>query len=120
MKPTICLLFVCLWLGAVTSHVISDEQVGFIHCEYEYYNNLFSILLQPNTIQNIAMCPLICRMSGSYNLPHFHSCSKYYRCWEGIYIELDCPGFEMFDHVTLECRHYDEARCLFDGPVLPE
>ena len=54
---------------------------------------------------------------GINTFPHFHDCTKYYRCIHGFFLEIDCEAGEVFDHVTLECKNADEARCVLEGPV---
>lgn len=125
MKSVFLLLIVCLSLGAIVSHVVPDDQVCVEYFSGVYRFNLLilSPFSQPKPAHietPAALCPLQCRLRGVYNVPSFHSCYRFYRCVQGIAVELDCPGYLVFDHVTLQCRMYDEARCLFEGPVVPE
>lgn len=63
-----------------------------------------------------ALCAIPCRLRGVYNVPHIRRCQQFYRCVHGVALELNCPGWDVFDHVTLQCRSSYDARCVFDGP----
>ncbi|KAJ6635835.1 hypothetical protein Bhyg_14421 [Pseudolycoriella hygida] len=60
-------------------------------------------------------CAAVCLWNGIFNFPNFQSCRRYIHCVHGFQFDLECPGGEEFDHVTLRCQPEAIARCILEG-----